>query len=75
VAERADAEMCVQRLKELGRRDVTLDFFALHLLGKPFKWLVAEEKERVKLSLKYLTGSNVNKMRPASTDGSRFEIV
>jgi hypothetical protein len=75
VAERADAERCVQRLKELGRNNVTLDFFALHLLGKPFKWLLVEEKEKVKLSIKYLTGSNVNKMRPVSTDGSRFEIV
>jgi hypothetical protein len=73
--ERAEAERCVQRLKELGRRNVTLDFFALHLLGKPFKWLPTEEKEKVKLSIKYLSAPNVNKIRSASTDGSAFEIV
>nr|MDO8100101.1 hypothetical protein [Candidatus Njordarchaeota archaeon] len=72
---RAEAERCIQRLKELGRTNVTLDFFALHLLGKPFKWLPAEEKEQVKLSIKYLTAPSVNKMRSASTDGSTFEIV
>jgi hypothetical protein len=75
VSERAEAERCIQRLKELGRRNVTLDFFALHLLGKPFKWLPAEEKEKVKLSIKYLTAPSVNKMRAVSTDGSAFEVV
>jgi len=74
-SERDEAERCIQRLKELGRRNITLDFFALHLLGKPFKWLPAEEKEQVKLSIKYLTAPSVNKMRLASTDGSTFEIV
>jgi hypothetical protein len=72
---RAEAERVVQRLKELGRRNVTLDFFALHLLGKPYKYLPAEEKEKVQLSIKFLLSSNVNKMRPTSTDGSTYEIV
>jgi hypothetical protein len=74
-SERTEAEKCVQRLKELGKREITLDFFALHLLGKPFKWLVSDEKEKVKLSVKYLMSGNVNKLRPQATDGSSFEIV
>lgn len=74
-SERAEAEKCVQRLKELGKRDITLDFFALHLLGKPFKWLVSDEKDKVKLSVKYLMSGNINKLRPQATDGSTFEIV
>jgi hypothetical protein len=73
--DRAEAERCVQRLKELGKREVTLDFFALHLLGKPFKFLPSEERDKVKLSVKYLTSGSINKLRPQATDGSTFEIV
>jgi hypothetical protein len=73
--DRAEAERCVQRLKEIGKRNVTLDFFALHLLGKPFKFLPSEEKDKVKLSIKYLVSPSINKLRPQATDGSTFEIV
>jgi hypothetical protein len=75
VSDRAEADKCVQRLKEIGKRNVTLDFFALHLLGKPFKFLPSEEKDKVKLSIKYLVSPSINKLRPQATDGSTFEIV
>jgi len=75
LTDRAEAERCIQRLKELGKKEVTLDFFALHLLGKPLKFLPSEEKDKVKLSIKYLTSNSINKLRPQATDGSTFEIV